>query len=108
MTSSTKPSLVTGYAIPINTAMAVVKEIRSRSGPGIHMGNGVLLGVEISAGGTGGALVQGVEVGSPAATAGLVAGDLITSIGGQTITDSQDLRVALRDFSAGQRVTLVW
>jgi S1-C subfamily serine protease len=40
--------------------------------------------------------VQGVEVGSPAATAGLVAGDVITSIGGQTITDSQDLRLAVR------------
>lgn len=99
---------VTGYAIPVDTAVAVVKEIRSGSGPGIHMGNGVLIGVEVAAGGTTGALVHGVEADSPAAGAGLVAGDLITAIGGQTITDSQDLQVALRNISAGQRVTIVW
>ena len=38
----------TGFAIPINKAMQVVSEIRSGSGPNIHIGNAALLGVAVS------------------------------------------------------------
>jgi S1-C subfamily serine protease len=42
-----------------------------------------------------GVLVQGVEDGSPAAAAGIQAGDLIVEAGGRAVTDADDLHAAL-------------
>jgi serine protease Do len=42
-----------------------------------------------------GVLVRGVEDGSPAATAGIEAGDLIVEVGGHAVTDADELHEAL-------------
>lgn len=52
------------------------------------------------------ALVAGVEDGSPAATAGLIVGDLIVELAGAGIADPDDLRRALAD-RPGEAVELV-
>lgn len=52
------------------------------------------------------ALVAGVDDGSPAATAGLIVGDLIVEVAGAAIGDPDDLRRALAD-RPGETVELV-
>ena len=60
----------TGFAIPINKAMQIVAQIRSGSGPNIHVGNAALLGVSVTANPalTDGAHVGGVRANSPPLT----------------------------------------
>ena len=88
------------YAIPINTAVAVAKQIESgKASTAVHIGPTAFLGVEIGSplsaagfgrGGFGGAapagcVIAGVVAGGPAASAGLTAGDVITAIDGRTV-----------------------
>ena len=54
-----------------------------------------------------GVLVRGVEDGSPAAAAGIQAGDLIVEIGGKAVTDADDLHAALGGVDATFEVKLV-
>ena len=114
----------TGFAIPINKAMSIISEIRSGSGPNIHIGLAALLGVAVSPSvptlqpdgsgvdctasrATAGAWVSGVTA-NPAARAGVTACGRITSIGGHTITSTSDLHTAMEGFKVGQTVTLNW
>ncbi|TME48544.1 MAG: PDZ domain-containing protein, partial [Chloroflexi bacterium] len=101
----------TAFAISINQAMTIVREIQA-GGAGdasVHIGAGVLLGVEVdSQAGTSGAAVVGVQAGSPAAAAGLAAGDTVTAVGGQSVASSADLRSALQRHSPGDSVSVTW
>jgi S1-C subfamily serine protease len=54
-----------------------------------------------------GLLVLGVESGSPADKGGLFMGDVIISLGGQTIADPQDLQAALGPSTVGQATPTV-
>jgi S1-C subfamily serine protease len=112
----------TGFAIPINKAMQIVQEIRSGSGPNIHIGLAALLGVAVtdiqpslqrdgvdcsgSLAGTG-AWVSGITS-NPARGAGVTACARITSVGGATITNTSNLHTAMAGFGVGQTVTLTW
>jgi S1-C subfamily serine protease len=163
--SSQSSSSVLGYAIPINTALAVAHQIaagqqagtvqigvpgflgvlvpqsksgspqeqaaqqrqqeqqqsQQGSGPGAGSGNGP--------GGTGGgcatdnsetsvpatiaparrgALVDGVLCSTPAARAGLVSGDVITTVDGQPVTTPGSLTKTMEGFRPGVTVTLGW
>ncbi|MBV9524647.1 MAG: trypsin-like peptidase domain-containing protein [Candidatus Dormibacteraeota bacterium] len=102
----------TGFAIPVNSAMAVVAQIQSGTATtAVHIGgDGPFLGVAVSARGVAadGATVVGMQPGSPAASAGLVAGDVITSVEGIPVGSVQDLNTAMQRLSAGQTVTVVW
>lgn len=55
---------------------------------------------------TTGALVQRVEPASPAATAGVLPGDVIGAVDGQPVSSMADLQRALRPLSPGTMVTL--
>jgi S1-C subfamily serine protease len=101
-------SATTGFAIPINKAMQIVKEIRAGGGPNIHIGNAARLGVAVAPGGTGGAIVSSVIAGTPAASAGIVAGDVIVKIDNQTITSASDLHKAMQGYVAGQSPVFHW
>src|SRR6202171_4008178 len=86
------------YAIPIDAAMSVVKMLRAGGGssPNIHVGDRALLGVSVQDGSSSGALVVGVQSGSPAESAGLAAGDAIISVGGANVTSAGTLTVAMQ------------
>jgi S1-C subfamily serine protease len=93
-----------GYAIPINKAVAVAKQIQSRkASTAVHVGSTAFLGVEVvtlrSAGPGGsagsGAAIAEVTRGGPAAAAGLVAGDTITAIGGRHVSTPTALGVLI-------------
>lgn len=100
-----------GFAIPIDSALAIAKQIEAGNFDAtIQSGSGAILGVEISgrSGATAGALVVGVQGGSPAQSAGLRSGDVITSIGGASINGESTLRSVIRTFRPGQSTTVVW
>ncbi|UVK39270.1 DegQ family serine endoprotease [Mesorhizobium sp. AR10] len=108
-------SVGVGFAIPSDQAQKVVAKLMK--GGSIQYG---YLGVQIqpvtpdvaSAIGldrASGALVSEVNDGSPAATAGIETGDVITSFAGQDIKDPKDLSRAVADVSPGIKETLdVW
>jgi S1-C subfamily serine protease len=84
-----------GYAIPISKAMALAKQIAAgRSSTKVHIGSTPFLGVSVTSsfdGESSGAVIAAVVSGGPAATAGLVPGDVITSIGGRAVTTPTSL-----------------
>jgi len=55
-----------------------------------------------------GALVNGVLCGTPAAQAGLSAGDVITSAGGHAVTSPRSLTAILGRLRPGRQVALAW
>ena len=99
-----------GFAVPINTAEQVAAQIETGHSSGsINVGGGPYLGILVEESSTlEGAAVEQVEPNTPAATAGLQAGDVITSVNGNPITDSGDLSSALEDLHPGDTIQLGW
>jgi S1-C subfamily serine protease len=97
-----------GYAIPIANALAIAKQIESgTAGGNVVIGNPAFLGIELSSETTT-ALVAGLIADGPAESAGLVAGDTITAIGGTAVSTSDALRSLVSSYSPGDRVTVTW
>jgi S1-C subfamily serine protease len=97
-----------GYAIPIATARAIADQIESGvDNATIHQGNPAFLGVSV-ADGAPGATVAGTLSGSAAESAGISAGDVITSIDGTPIGSADDLSSTLAGYAPGDRVTVTW
>ena len=138
-----------GFAIPINDAMTIARQIESgHSGGNINVGASGFLGVEVepqptSGGGTGGfgggggfgsgggrggfnngggidnggsngtqsgngVVVQAVEPNTPAASAGITAGDTITAVDGTTVTSNTDLTAIIEAKHPGDVVRVTW
>ncbi|MFF2031332.1 S1C family serine protease [Arthrobacter sp. NPDC058192] len=97
-----------GFSIPINDAKRVGREIIA-TGKATHGQLGVSV-TDNSAGSpsgfTTGAQISTVTPGSAAARAGLKAGDVITQVGGRSITDAAALTAATREQAAGAKVTV--
>ncbi|MCX2843363.1 trypsin-like peptidase domain-containing protein [Curtobacterium flaccumfaciens] len=100
---------VTGYAIPITTAKTIAEKILAgESSSTITIGLPAFLGVQVSntTGTTGGVAVAGTVEGSGAASAGLAAGDTITSIDGTAVTSSDQLTKVVQSHSVGDKVSV--
>ena len=120
-----------GFAIPINTALAVAKNIAAgKSSSKIQIGLSGFIGVGVgsitdasclsSNGGIGGAgsgytppvnsgaLVCQVFQGTPAFSAGMVPGDVITGVNGQAVTSDGSLTTIMSTFRPGSAVSLTW
>ena len=127
---SGQASSVVGFAIPIDHALAIVHQIEAgESSANVHIGTRAILGVQIQDvssqasgypfGGrrglgrnvpaTGAGLqIVGVESGGPADSAGLEAGDTITSLDGNSIGTASDLSAALAAHHPGDGVQIGW
>ena len=120
-----------GYAIPINAALSIASEIESGTASStVHVGPTAYLGVLISASnssapqysggdlspyvgaagsaGTSGVVISQVVGGGPAANAGLTAGDVITSVGGQNVTTASELSSLVRRDKPGEQAQVGW
>jgi S1-C subfamily serine protease len=98
-----------GFAIPINKATAVERQIvAGQASSTVHIGAAAFLGVEVNASSGSGAQVVVVESGTPADHAGIVDGDVIVSLGGQTVDSPTTLTNLMRRHHPGDRVQLGW
>ena len=134
-TAASSGTKIDGYAIPIERALTIVKTILSGDETTtVTIGAKAYLGVEIAAdaassdasygygGGSHdaygsdessyqsstGATVAGVVDQTPAADAGLVAGDTITAVAGDVVTSADDLTTALAGHEPGDTVNVTW
>ena len=110
-------SATRGFAIPINDAMAIVKQITAgQASATVHIGQTGFLGVQVqnasssidgSAAATGVPVVRAVS-GSPAAGAGITQGTTITAVDGVTVSSPADLTSQLSSRHPGDRVSISW
>jgi Do/DeqQ family serine protease len=101
-----------GFAIPSNMAREVMEQLKTDG----HVRRGKLgisvqsvnadLADSLNLPGAAGALVSGVEPGSPAEDAGLEQGDVITALNGEKVADSNALRNRIASTRPGTKVTL--
>jgi S1-C subfamily serine protease len=97
-----------GFAIPIRQALLYARAIKKgNSSTTIHVGPTAFLGVVLK-NVSGGTAIQQILPNLPADTAGLVAGDVITSLNGGTISSMTDMRDALLSLAVGTAVPIGW
>jgi serine protease Do len=100
------------FAIPIDEATRVAEQLRtsgrvSRGRIGVQIDQVTRdVAESIGLGRPQGALVRSVETGSPAAQAGVEAGDIITKFNGQTIERATDLPRLVGNTKPGSKVNL--
>jgi S1-C subfamily serine protease len=92
-----------GFAIPSNTVKSIATQI-IQHGHVVSSGR-PYLGIQVGDTGNG-VYVGSVSAGSPAAKAGLKAGDVILSVDGKRTATSDDLGSVLAGYKPGQTVTL--
>jgi len=99
-----------GYAIPINRALTIAKQIESTtSSATVHIGGTAFLGVSLAPTQAGsGALIEGVVRDGAAAAGGLTAGDFITNIDGHTISSPDRLSSLLLTKHPGDQVSITY
>ncbi len=109
------------FSIPINEALSVASQIEAGHGSAtIHIGATAFLGVGVTSSGSqfgglpgsgsqaSGVQVSGVLPGSPAARAGLAAGDTITSVAGRSVGTPTAVHSALSQYHPGDKVSIGW
>lgn len=101
---------VTGYAIPINTAVSIAKQIiAGEASDTIVIGLPAFLGVELATTQTGtGVQVSGTVSGSAAAGTGLAAGDTITAVDGTAVNSTDSLSAVIKSHAVGDTVTITY
>lgn len=111
-------SSTTAYAIPINTALAIVKSIENGSSSStVHVGATAFLGIEAgpsyssdagfgSGAGASGVVIEQTIPGSPAAKSALTPGDVIVSVNGRTVTTTTSLDEILATYKSGDSVKI--
>ncbi len=126
-----------GYSIPIDEAVSTAHQIiAGKAVSSLHIGGTAFLGIYVASGtrssgyggyggfgfgfgdtvtttaGTStapnGAEVEEVIPGTPAQGAGLTQGDVITSVGGSSVTSSTGLMKAMLEYHPGDAVKVVW
>jgi S1-C subfamily serine protease len=119
-----------GFAIPINQALQIADQIAARQDTTtVHIGLPAFIGISVAdaatgcqsgSGGSGGfggfggsggstssgAIVCSVFSGTPAASAGLEEGDVITSVNGKAVSNADGLIAITAGFQPGQSLTV--
>jgi putative serine protease PepD len=95
-----------GFAIPIDQARVIAQQL-IKTGHASHPLLGVTLTDATDNNGNDLARVQAVQAGGPAAHAGIRAGDVIVSVGGQQTAGADAVIAAIRSHQPGQTVSVV-
>jgi serine protease Do len=101
-----------GFAVPANMARSIMDSILQhgrvvRGYLGVDMQNlDETLAGKFKISGTAGALVKSVKPRSPAANAGMEAGDVITALNGKVVDNSNELRMTVGGLLPGTKVEL--
>ncbi|MBT0995576.1 trypsin-like peptidase domain-containing protein [Cellulomonas sp. DKR-3] len=121
--ASSGSTTTVAYAIDIQDALVIARQIEAGdASEGVTIGYPAFLGVSLAQAATGpggalggtadgttsGAMIAGVVDGTPAALAGLAAGDTITAVDGTTIGSGDELSSVLAGYAPGDGVTLTW
>jgi S1-C subfamily serine protease len=105
-------SVTQGFAIPINTALTIAKQIDSgQASSTVHIGATAFLGVGIAQttqGAVQGVAIQGSEQGTAAAEAGITQGDVITALDGKSVSTGTDIQDILIGHHPGDKVSVAW
>ena len=109
--SATEPAQNIGFAIPSNTVVAALPALKAGTGAGSQGGTRARRSPAPSSASrsptrSNGALVEAVEPGSPADSAGIQVGDVITALDGKAIADGATLQSTIRSEKAGKAVTI--
>lgn len=97
-----------GFAIPIKQALRDARAIvNGNAGAAIHVGPTAFLGVVLK-NVPGGTQITQILPNLPAETAGLVSGDVITSLNGDPISTMDDMRHTLLSLPVGTAVPIEW
>lgn len=110
---ATVAKLVMRTALAVAAApqrMAVIESAPpSPTGGGDSRGYGAYLGTIPDFGGaTGGVKLSGVKKGSPAESAGLKGGDVLTSLAGKKLSSLEDMTYVLRELKPGEEVEITY
>lgn len=101
-------SIGLGFAIPINQARKTAEQL-IKNGKATYPVIGV--SVDMNYSGSGAQIAKNVDSiskGGPAEKAGLKAGDIITEFDGRTISSAEELIVAIRSKSVGDKVRIIY
>jgi S1-C subfamily serine protease len=103
-------SATDAFAIPINHALSIAQQITSgKASSTVHIGLPGFIGVSIDTTQSGsGAVIAAVAPGTPAESAGLVAGDTITAVNSTSINSASALTSAMQGRKPGERISLSW
>jgi putative serine protease PepD len=109
-TTSEGGNIGVGFAIPIDDARTTADQL-IEDGEVTHAFLGVQVADAIREGSgnsaeTTGAVIAGVEDGSPADEAGLQEGDIVTAVDGEAVRDATALTAVIRSHAPGDEVTL--
>jgi S1-C subfamily serine protease len=108
VTAGSTAGIHRGFAIPIKQALFIARLIENaNSSATVHVGPTAFLGVVLE-NVSGGAKISQVVPNGAADAAGLVAGDVITSLNGGTISSSADVRKAVLSLVPGTAVPIAW
>jgi S1-C subfamily serine protease len=101
-----------GFAIPINTALSIARQIEAgQASSSVHIGPTGFLGLSIAGQqeqGSQGVLLEGTVPGTPAAAAGLGQFDVVTSIAGQQVTSGTSIQQIIIRHHPGDKVSIGW
>jgi S1-C subfamily serine protease len=107
-----------GFAVPIDRATALAAQIEAgQASATVHLGVPGQLGVVMSdpassSGASGsppaGVIVAEVMSGSPAANAGVVAGDILTEVDGQPAATPDGVAAQIKRHRAGEKINFSW
>ena len=109
---SSQQNTTQGYAIPIDSALSIARQIEAgQASSTVHIGATAFLGLEIASSNqqfAPGVTLAGVASGTPAEAAGLSAGDVVTAVGGQSVSTGTDVEKILVGHHPGDKISISW
>jgi S1-C subfamily serine protease len=97
---------VVGYAIPISKVLGIADDLEHHVVNTRYVyGAPAFLGIGLTGHGT---TVAGTYADTPAASAGITAGDSITQVGSTSVSTETELKAAITSYSPGDHVQITW